>query len=83
VYVEPDTKSLVAVPVSTSPALRIGDPTVLFTQEHAGVWVYRPSTFDFAITPKGDRFVAVQDLSPEKGVRAVVVENWVETLARR
>jgi serine/threonine protein kinase len=83
VYTEPDTSSLVSVPISTSPALRVGSPVRLFSQDQVGVNIARSGTFDFAITPKGDRLIAVQDLSPEKGVRVAVVENWVDTLNRR
>jgi len=79
-YAEPDTNSLMAVPISTSPELRVGDPVRLFSQDQVDVMVFRGNTFDFAITPKGDRIICVQDLSPEKGVKVVVVENWVDAV---
>jgi dipeptidyl aminopeptidase/acylaminoacyl peptidase len=82
-YIEGETDSLMAVPASTSPELRLGDPVRLFSEAETGLTLWRGSTFDFAAVPGGDRFIAVEDLQPDQDDRIVVVENWVELLDRR
>ena len=42
----------------------------------------RRATFDYAITPDPNRFIFVQDLSPDEDTEIAVLENWVETLKR-
>jgi len=70
-YVEDD--SLMAVPVTTTPALTIGAPEKLFSDGHlpskAGV------TYD--VTADGQRFILSETEMKTAEVRIRVVENWL------
>jgi hypothetical protein len=65
-----------AVPASTSPALRLGKPELLFETDAAG-----GLDEDYDVSPDGQRFVVA--LSPRKAAQLAfvrVVVNWFEEL---
>jgi serine/threonine protein kinase/Tol biopolymer transport system component len=80
VYVDPETNTLKAVSASTKGGLTLGDPVALFAEDDVDVMVYGGGTFDYAITPDRNRFIAVQDLSPDQEEEIAVMQNWVRTL---
>jgi hypothetical protein len=65
---------VMAVPIRTAPALRIGAPEPLFAIN--GRWPWR----DFDVSPDGKRFLAVvpQVMANEQALTAVV--NWTAQL---
>jgi hypothetical protein len=69
---------MMSVTVSTSPALSLGTPRVLFDKPYAfGAGVTIPN---YDVSPDGQRFVMVKE---ESGAgRLNVVLNWTEELNR-
>jgi Tol biopolymer transport system component len=80
VYNDIDSESFWSVPVTTSPELTIGNPERLFSEDEVELIVYRPFTFDFAVTPDANRFIFVQDLTPEQDREVGVLQNWTAVL---
>ena len=75
-YVEDDT--LMAVPVTTSPRLRIGEPSGLFPVHRA---VSGQSNYD--VTPDGRRFVVPEPIVEGSDLKIRVVQNWYEEFRGR
>ena len=73
-YVEGDT--LMAVPVSTSPDLRVGRPKPLFSSP--GLLLSDINALGYDVTPDGQRFVVWQPVEAEEEVQQSirVVQNW-------
>ena len=77
-YVEGDT--LMAVPVSTSPDLRVGTPKPLFSSPSLLVSNVNNAAYD--VTPDGQRFVVWEPVEAEEGAEQTaqqsirVVQNW-------
>ena len=75
-YVE--RESLMEVEISTTPALRLGQPTRLFEREPLGwplIFGWPPG---FDVSPDGERFVINQATDRgEARTGIVVVENWL------
>ena len=46
------------------------------SEDEAGVELITEDSFAFALGPDRERFIAVQDLSPEPDRKIVVIENW-------
>jgi hypothetical protein len=80
VYNDIDSESFWSVPVTTSPELTIGNPERLFSEDEVEVIVHRPASFDFAVTPDANRFIFVQDLTPEQHREVGVLQNWTAVL---
>ena len=77
-YVEGDT--LMAAPVTTSPAFFVGAVEPLFEDETA--FASRGHQYDVA--PDGQRFVVVETLGDADAAQAIhVVENWFEEFRNR
>lgn len=69
---------IMAVPIETSPALKVGTPHELFEGP------YFSSGHDWAITPDGRDFIFIQDTEGQSGPGEMnVVLNWFEDLKRR
>ena len=45
--------------------------------------MYRRNTFDYAITPSGDQFIFIRDLSEKRDREIAVMQNWTEKLTER
>ncbi len=72
-YVEGD--SLMAVPVSMGPTLRLGSPEKLFSSEALRIRSGRSSNYD--VTPDGQRFVLAEPVAAEAEEPTIrIVQNW-------
>ncbi len=68
---------LVAVPIETSPALRVGTPKVLFEGP------FFESGHDWALMPDGKGFVFIRECQPPAGPGELrIVLNWAEELKK-
>jgi len=68
---------MIAVPVTTTPALAVGAPRVLFEQHFRKTgWAER----DYDISPDGTRFLMISEDRPR--AELAIVLNWTEELKR-
>jgi Tol biopolymer transport system component len=79
-YLAQDGKAY-AVPVSLSPALRIGKPSPLFTIALEARAAVHGGASRFDVSPDGQQFLIPIVTSPEKG-EIVVMQNWEAALNR-
>ena len=85
-YVEESTFTLMAVPVSMSPTLTIGQPQQLFSSDRLGVGT---QVFTYDVTPDGQQFVMseVTEGESEAGDKLQpairIVRNWYEEFRDR
>jgi hypothetical protein len=74
-YREPESQSMLAVPVSTSPTFSFGTPKVLFPTPG-----YLPR---FAVSPDDSKFLMVRRVGGAARERLTIVENWDRDLGRK
>lgn len=83
-----DGRRLMAVPVTTTPALKVGDPRVVFE----GPFIVAPPELGgsphamYDVTRDGQRFLMLEPASGAETAslpRLIVVQNWFEELTRR
>jgi Tol biopolymer transport system component len=68
--------AVMAAPIQTSPALRVGIPQRLFSAPFVGVDGDRK----FDVTPDARRFLMIERVNPAISRQLVVVQNWQEGL---
>jgi serine/threonine-protein kinase len=79
-YLNPDGRSLMAVPVSTGETLKIGTERKLFDGSFR---TSGPGIRPYDVTPDGKRFVMIrQDSATTESPRLIVVQHWTEELKR-
>jgi serine/threonine protein kinase/Tol biopolymer transport system component len=74
-YLSADEK-LVSVPVRTTPALELGAPKVLFALTPHGAWR------DFAVTPDGQRILAIIPQVDADQLPLTVVAHWPQAVEK-
>lgn len=73
--------AIMAVSIQTEPALRVGEPRVLFQGDYLSGW---PFGRNYDLSPDGRRFLMIEEGEPPSAsTEFIVVLDWFEELKQR